>query len=169
MAFLIEDDILAPKGAILIEYKGLNPFSIYGKIRDMILTVFHARGVDYFEDDFRWDTTGEPINFFVRIHVDKKVDKWTRGYVYLRVQGSQPRDPLKPGWIQIEVSGKVSTAYPTETMFQKAIFYPFLYPYHYLMYNNIRRRYIRIYKEWIEHLEMEIRSTFNLMQRARLT
>ena len=163
--FVIEDDALAPKGYILIDYKGMNPFSIYAKMRDILLTIFRAGGKDFFEDDFRWDLTTEPVGFFVNVHVERKFDKWTKYYIFVRLQGKQPKDPSKPGWIQVEISGKVITKYPTETLLQKAIFYPFLFSYHYLIYNNIRRRYLGIHNERIEQLEKEIRSTFGMTQR----
>lgn len=168
MKFLIEDDILAPRGYIRIEFRGTDPLSIYTKIRDMMLTIFHARGVDYFEDFFQWDVTSDPAMLFVRIHVERGVDKWTRAYVYLKIHGKQSK-ATKSGWVDIEITGKMSTGYPTDTIFQKIVFYPFLYIYHYMIYNNIRRKYIGIYKKWIEEFEMGVRSTFGIVQRTRLT
>lgn len=167
MPFIVEDDILAPRGDITVGYRGYNPLEIYEKIRDFMLTIFHARGVDYFEDFFQWDVTVDPAMLYVRIHIDRKIDKFTRAYVYIVIHGKQSK-ASKQGWVNIKISGKITTVYPTETVLQKAMFWPFLYIYHYVMYNNIRRKYIGIYKKWIEELEREIRSTFNLIQRARL-
>jgi len=169
MAYVIEDDILAPKGAIIIEYRGPNPFAIYPRVRDFLMTIFEAKGLHIYEDDFRWDITGDPRSFFIRIRLDKGLDKFTRGVVGVRLQGNQPVDPRKPGTIEILLGGKIATEYPINTIFQKIVLKPFVWVYHHLIYDNIRRKYIQIYKAGMERLEAEIRSTFNLVMRERLT
>src|SRR3990170_3237887 len=121
MPYLIEDDALAPKGFKLIEYNGPNPFAIYGKMRDILLTIFRAGGKDFYEDDFRWDITSDPIGFFVKLRVFRKFDKWTQYHIFVRLQGRQPKDPSKSGSLQVEITGKLITSYPTDTIFQKAI------------------------------------------------
>lgn len=169
MAYVIEDDILAPKGAIVIEYRGSNPFAIYPRVADLLMTIFEAKGLHIFEDDFRWDVTSDPRPFFIRIHLDKGLDKFTRGIVSVRLQGKQPTDPKKSGSVEILIGGRITTSYPIETIFQKIVIKPFVWLYHSLIYDNIRRKYIQIYKAGIERLEAEIRATFNLIMRERLT
>jgi len=169
MAYIIEDDILAPKGAIIIEYRGPNPFAIYPRVADLLMTIFEAKGLHIYEDDFRWDITGDPRSFFIKIHLDKGLDKFTKGVVAVRLQGKQPTDPRKPGSVEILLAGKIATEYPIKTVFQKIAIKPFVWLYHNLIYDNIRRRYLKIYKAGMERLEAEIRSTFNLIMRERLT
>lgn len=169
MAYVIEDDILAPKGVILIEYRGPNPFAIYPKLRDFLMTIFEAKGLHIYEDDFRWDITGDPRSFFIKTRLEKGLDKFTKGTVSLQLQGKQPIDPRKSGSVEMRVGGKITTEYPIKTVFQKIVIKPFVWLYHNLIYDNIRRRYIKIYKAGIERLEAEIRSTFNLIMRERLT
>ncbi|MEM7821295.1 MAG: hypothetical protein QXX38_00535 [Candidatus Aenigmatarchaeota archaeon] len=169
MAYIFEDDILAPKRDLVIEYRGPNPFAIYRSIPDLLMRIFQARGVHIFEDDFRWDITDDPRPFFVRFHLDKGLDKWTRAYVWVRLQGRQPSDPSKQGSNEILIGGTIVTRYPVDTVWQKIFIKPFIWLYHHLIYNNIRRRYIQIYKAGIERLEAEIRSAYNLVMRERLT
>lgn len=169
MPYVIEDDILAPKGVIVIEYRGPDPFAIYPRIPGLLMTIFEAKGLHIFEDDFRWDITADPRPFFIKTRLNKGLDKFTRGVVSVRLQGKQPTDPKKPGSVEILIGGKITTRYPIDTVFQKIVIKPFVWLYHTLIYDNIRRKYIQTYKAGIERLEAEIRSTFNLIMRERLT
>lgn len=169
MAFVIEDDILAPREDIEIKYNGPNPFAIYEKIPKLLQTIFKARGVHYYEDEFRWDVTGDPRVFHIKMHLDKGIDRRTRGVVRIKLDGDQPVDPKKPGAIKIKIKGKIITSFPIETIFQRIFIKPFIWLYFHLIYINIRRKYIEIYKKGVEELESEIRATFGLMMRERLT
>jgi len=166
--FVYEDDVLAPKGAEVIEYYGPNPFAIYPKLKGLLQVIFHARGQHVFETQFRWDITSDPRQFFVLMHLERGLDNFTRLFVHLRIFGGQPTDPSKNGRLMVEISGRILTQYPAGTVWQKIIVGPFIWAYHHLIYNNVRRRYIRIGKEGIERLQKEIRSTLSLMERERL-
>jgi len=168
MVYAITDDVLAPKGVITIEYYGKNPFSIYPRISRNLQVIFHARGKDIFEDEFRWDVTADPNPFFIKVHLDKGLDKWTTMYIRLKIFGTQPTNPNKDGKMVLEISGDLITRYPTGTAWQKAIVTPFVWLYHHLIYNNIRRRYLKIGLEGIEKLETEFRSILGLVMRERL-
>lgn len=176
--YVIQDDVLAPKGVITIEYYGPNPFAIYPRIPGLLQRLYEARGVHYYEDEFRWDIAGDPNVFFILCHLDKGLDKWTRGFVYLKIWGAQPVDPNTPtGRLKIEINVIIRTEYPivSGTLDKKLlgiphfIVMPFIILYHWFWYNNIRRQYMRRYKERTERLETELRRTLNLMMRARLT
>jgi hypothetical protein len=167
MPFIIEDDVLAPRGYLQIDYKGPNPFVIYGKMKRLLMVIFRTGGKDYFEKDFRWDTSGEPISFFVKMNIERKVDKYTKGACYVVLQGKHPRDPKATnGWVKIVIRCVLTTKYPTETLFQKAVVFPFVYLYHRLMYNDIRRSYLRIHRERVQQLENEVRAVLNLTQKV---
>jgi len=166
--FVINDDILAPKPKIVVEYRGPNPFAIYPRIGGLLQGIFQARGVNYFEDDFRWDVTSDPRQFLLRMHLEKGFDKFSEGRVDLKIIGHQPLDPKKNGAIFIEISANIKTKYPSSTPFQKLIVLPFMFLYHYVYYNRIRRQYMRRYRVGVEKLEAEIRSTFNLMMREKI-
>jgi len=166
--FVVIDDILAPKGKIVVEYRGPNPFAFYPKISGLMQSIFQARGVHYFEDEFRWDVSSDPRQFLLRMHLAKGFDRFSEGRVDLKIIGEQPSDPKKTGAIFVEIGSTIVTRYPASTPLQKLVVLPFLIIYHWVYYNKIRRQYILRYKSGVERLEAEIRNTFGLVMRERL-
>ena len=164
-----EDDVLAPKDKIAIEYYGPNPFAVYPGLKGLIQVIFHARGQHIFETQFRWDITADPRPFFISMHLNLSLDRFTRLIVPMKIFGTQPSDPTKNGKLLVEIQGRITTTYPISTIWQRIFVEPFVWVYHHSIYNDVRRRYIQIGKEGIEKLGMEIRSTLNIMKRERLT
>ena len=168
MAYVIQDEVLAPKGAEIIEYYGPDPFRIYSKIGGLLQDIFQARGLHIFEDEFRWNTTTDPRPFFFIIRLEKGIDKFTDGIVKLKVFGAQPSDPTKNGRLLIEIAGVIKTTYPVKTWWHRLIIEPFIWIYHHAIYNKVRREYIRIYKQGIERLQAELRAMLGLVMHERL-
>lgn len=161
--FVISDEVLAPKANIVIEYFGENPFRIYPRISTLMQNIFKARGESVYEDDFRWDITGDPRQFFFLFRCERGIDGRTRYVIILKAFGRQPADPKdKNGKMLVEIKGYVVTRYPIKKRYQRAIFWPFIYFYHWAFYNKIRRRYIEFTKERIEELETELRKILEL-------
>jgi len=166
MDFSIKDDLLAPKGIKVLEFKGPNPFGFYKEIPNIMQLMFEVKGKDTFETDFRWDITSDPRPFFIKTHIQKKFDGFTGIIVALKIQGKQPSDPTKNGDVRIEISGTIETKYPANTVFQKIFLRPFIYLYYYTFYNKVRMQYFAYANRRIERLEDELRASFNLIQRA---
>jgi len=168
MAYVYQDDVLAPKGLVWFAYYGQDPFRIYSGIGDIFQEIFEVKGKDIFEDEFRWDITSDPNTFYVKFHVERKFDKWTKGNVHIAFLGAQPTDPNKKGRLMVELAGWVKTEYPFDTPLQRFAILPFILAYHYAMYNNTRRKYINILREKIEILEEHIRNKLNIPMREKL-
>ncbi len=170
MAFEIVDDFNVPKEVTSITYFGPDPFRIYTRISPLLQIIFQGKGEDVYEDDFRWDM-GDPQSFYFRFHLRKSLDKWTRVNFIVRTYGHQPKDPAAPnGRMTVEFLGTMTTRYPVGSdPVSKAFFLPFLYMYHYFMYNQIRRRYLLMYKTRIERFMNELRAILGIMQKPRLT
>ena len=166
MAYLLRDEILAPRNAIVIEYSGPNPFSVFGKIDQLFKTIFEAKGTNMFEDDFRWDVSADPNPFFFKYAVKRRLDKWTGFEVKTKVQGAQPKDKTKSGWVKIEISGTLQTEVPIQNQLVRAIWMPFFYAYMVAYYAKVRRRYIQSLNRGIESLEAELRTFFKIPVRA---
>ena len=174
MALRIVDDALAPKGAVVYEYYGPNPFSIYFGLSGILQSIFHVRGKDIFEDQFRWDTTGDPRQFFLRFHMNKGMDKFTEGNVNIKVYGMQPiNSESKEGKLLIEISGDLETSFFSKdapmTALQKIILEPFVWIYCHLWYYKIRRQYLHFLQDGVEQLEAEFRKKLGLEMHERLT
>lgn len=167
MAFVIKDDLLAPKGVKILEYKGPNPFGFYSQVHNIMQLIFEVKGKDTFEPVFQWDITGDPRPFFIRTHIKKKFDNFTGIQVGLKIQGKQPADPAKNGEVKIEIGGTIQTEYPARTIFQKIFLKPLILLYHYIFYNNVRMKYMVYAQRGIERLEDELRASLNLIQRSQ--
>lgn len=167
--YVIVDDILAPKGAIVLEYRGPNPFAIYLKLSGLLQVIFEGKGENFFEDEFRWDITEDPRPFFIRVHFEKGIDRFTDMHIGIKLQGKQPTDIAKPGVVFIEIGGHIRTSFPFDSLLDKLILFPFLWLYYHAIYINVKRRYIEMLKEKVEALESEIRANFAIMMRKRLT
>ena len=171
MSFEIVDDFNVPKEVTSVSYFGPDPFRIYTRISPLLQIIFQAKGENVYEDDFRWDNAGDPQSFYFRFRLERGLDKWTTAVFIIRVYGHQPKDPTDPkGRMTVEFMGTLRTRYPVGSgWFSKAFFLPFLYLYHYLSYNQIRRRYLLMYNTRIEKFMNELRSILGIMEKPRLT
>jgi len=170
MAFRMVDDVLAPKGALVYEYYGKNPFSIYFGLGGILQSIFHVRGKDIFEDEFRWDTTADPRPFFFVIRVGKGVDRFTDGFVKIKVFGAQPTNPTKEGKMLIEIASWIeSDFFGPLTGLQRLIIQPFVWIYNHTLYYKVRRQHIHFFQEGIEQLQEHLREKLGLDIHERLT
>jgi hypothetical protein len=111
----------------------------------------------------------DPRQFLLRMHLDKPLDRFTHGLVFLKIIGEQPSDPKKTGAMFVEIGSNINTKFSAKTAFDKMILLPFLWMYNITFYNKVRRRYIQIYKAGVERLEGELRTMFGMPMRERLT
>lgn len=158
-SWIVEDDILAPRGKIEINYKGPNPLQFYKKLdTNYFQARFEVGSTDFRERDFRWGADSEPHPFFIRIFVHKGFDKFTEANFEILFQGSQPSDPNKEGNVKITIGGNLTTKFELETGFQQTPFYKaLLWLYIKFFYANVRRGYLKDAQRRIELLVREIR------------
>jgi len=173
MVFQIVDDLNIPKEVKSINYSGPDPFRVYARVSPLLQIIFQSKGEDIYEEDFRWDDfkASDTHNFYFRFALEKRLDKWTMIRFVTRVFGHQPKDPSAPnGKMLIETLGTLRTEFPVgNDWLSKAFFIPFLWIYHYLMYNQIRRRYLLWTSTRIERFMNELRALLGIMQKPRLT
>jgi len=162
--YKISEEVLTPSGVTTIDYKGKDPFRLYFKLSGLLQSVYHGRGKNIFERSFKWDVTSDPPEFFVEMWFDDwKFDKFTRPQIRVRMHGYQPSDPEKPNGIcRVEIKVLLATEYNARSAFEKAIALPFVWLYHRLIYNEVRRRYMQILKERTHKLEVAIREEYGV-------
>lgn len=164
MAFVIQDEVFAPRETSVLEYHGPNPMGIYRELDTLARRLLEAKGTNVFEVDFRWDSTEDPRTFFINYFVEKSFDKLTKFRVDFKFYGTQPSDPSREGTLRLEVRAVITTRYsPSGIM--KVFFWPFFYFYHIAYYNQMRRRYIVYLKRRIEILLNELRHMLNIPAR----
>ena len=158
-----EDDCLAPRRRLKVEYTGPNPFKVYLTLKPKLRRIFQVETVGIWERDFRWDTTSDPRSFYIRVYVDKGLDQFSRMFVEITMQGEQPSDPNKSGKLTIYIGGRIRTNYELQTIFQRSPVYKAIrWLYHMIFYNKVRRTYIRLCTEMIERLWKELREELGI-------
>ena len=161
--WVFEDDCLAPERTLTIEYSGPDPFRVCRVLRDMLGRIFQVETIDLWERDFRWDISSDPRPFYMRMYVNKGIDARTRMMVEITVQGLQPSDPSKKGKVTIRISGRLRTEYNLKSFFQRSPLYKaFVWVYHKLFYEEVKRSYIHLCNRLIEELHLELRALFKL-------
>lgn len=164
ISYVIFDYVLSPEDKLKIEYKGPNPFRVYGKIPKLLQDIFYGRGMNIFEESFKWDITDSPPSFYFKIRFDDaKFDRFTRYQIYIKVFGAQPSDLNDPnGLLYMEIMPVITTTYEFSNVFEKSIAIPFIWMYHKFMYNNVRRRYMQMLKERTFRFAAAIRSELGI-------
>ncbi|MFH1623144.1 MAG: hypothetical protein ABIA12_01335 [Candidatus Aenigmatarchaeota archaeon] len=164
-SFKIIDDVLTPIDKLMLEYKGPNPFKVYGAIPKLMQIIFHGRGKNVFEDKFKWDITSDPRDFyFLFTWDDDKFDRFSKPKFTILGLGKQPSDPNNPnGALYMELKGRLETEYKFKRMnpvlgaIERSATPTFVWMYHRLIYSAVRRRYIQIMKERIYKISDAIR------------
>lgn len=158
-SWIIEDNILAPREKIEINYKGPNPLQFYKKLdSNYFQSRFEVGGTDFRERDFRWSADSDPHPFFIRVFIHKGYDGFTEANFEILFQGAQPSDPTKEGNVRISIGGNLRTEFKLETGFQQTpIYKALLWLYIKIFYANVRRGYLKDAQRRIELLVREIR------------
>ncbi len=159
----IEDDCIAKSAKLTLNYKGLNPLSIYQKVRGIIKQVTRVKEERIWERDYRYDTIGDLRGFYIRLYVYFKRDARTFILFELIFQGKQPVDPNKSGNLTMSISARLITEYRLDSTFQQSILYrSLLRMYYYLFYSEVRRRNLEDCNKYIDEILEKIRSELNL-------
>ena len=164
MAYIIQDNVLAPRHELIMEYTIQNPLQIYPQVDTMMRLIFESKGTHMYEPDFRWDTTEDPRGFFIKVYTERGLDQFTRFKVEVLLWGKQPADKTKSGSVKIVINGRIVTRFPTDNIFQKVFMQPFFYFYSKAYYNKIRRQHLKWVRDGIMKLESQIRDRLNIPQ-----
>ena len=143
----IKDNILAPKNKLVMRYKGEDPFSIARMLNSYLKDLLKVSSSKIYEDDVRWDKTGEPRPFFgmwrVRGGEDLK-DNWSQVWFAINYQGEQPIKQGQQGELRIEIKGFLQTKIPYHNFLQKAAWWVYFK----IFYNEQRREYLDRAKDY---------------------
>ncbi|MFH7880834.1 MAG: hypothetical protein QXI09_02385 [Candidatus Aenigmatarchaeota archaeon] len=154
MAWIIEDDCLAPERYIKLTYRGPNPFSVYQSTFGICRKYLEIDPSDYWERDFRWDISEDPRSFYARIIIQKSLDNRSKIFFEIIMQGKQPKEIKQEGEVVVLIGAKLITEYRQDTPFQQSLFYKTLLQiYNFFFYFKVRRRYLEICKYLCEKIK----------------
>ena len=158
-----EDDIFAPDAKIRIVYDGPNPFRVFAPTMTMVRNIMEVGSEDVWERDFRWDITSDPRSFFIRIYVNRGMDFRSKILTEIVFQGTQPTDPTKSGHLSLIINARLVTEYDLNGGWRKLpIFWGFLWMYHKIFYNKVRRGYLQMGEEMLKTLAAAYRRLLGL-------
>lgn len=155
--FTIKDDCLAPERYIYLNFSGPDPYGVAKKIGGMLNSFFHVSTSGTCEYDFRWDRTGDPVGFFNRWWVQKKLSGWTTAWFHIQVQGNKSKE-TNEGNFTLELSAELITDIKHANPFFKAIWWI----YSYIFYDKRRREYVRFCSNLAHGLRDELKEHYSL-------
>ncbi|MBS3052766.1 MAG: hypothetical protein J4428_05345 [Candidatus Aenigmarchaeota archaeon] len=145
---VMQDDCLAPDLQITLNFKGPNPIIAYQKLKRAMRDVWEVEAKDYWEREFRWDTSGDPREFLVKAYVVKMLDRFSRVIIEIYVHGHQPSDPSKSGDVEVRIGGYLKTEFGGKGIIDDArnpLYKGLLWMYNKYFYWGQRRYYLH---EW---------------------
>jgi hypothetical protein len=161
--WILEDDCLVPERVLRIDFKGPNPFKLYGAVPQFLRSIFDVRGKDVYEKEFRWDNTGDPRDFFSRFVVRKGYDMWSVVWAEVTMQGKQPSDPNKDGEVFILLTGKLLTRSPENTPWARTGVYKSIRWLSFrTLYNDVRKNMMEECRIKINDLKRSLEKTLGM-------
>ncbi len=159
--WVLEDDCLAPRAQIKIEFEGKNPIELYKKTSDILKKVWEVGGTDLWERDVRWDMMSG--DFYRRIYINKGLDSHSKIFAEIIMEGQQPKDPTKNGKITIYISAKLLSEFELKSALQKNPLYKgLLWLYNRIFYKDVRAGYLKICQDLLNKVDMEFRSILSI-------
>jgi hypothetical protein len=165
-----EVDCFKPKRVITIQYSGPNIRDIVRRAPGIIQAGMKTTGTRTYIDEYYIDVTDpNKINFHIFWHsirgFDQRSSMW--GFIKLK-QGVLLPDGT--GSVNIEFYAKVLTNWERETLIQRSPIYSLLKKiYTYVFYDDRRRKYLDLCKEWEEEMIRRMKDLLKLLETAEYT
>ncbi|MDD5416423.1 MAG: hypothetical protein PHU12_00425 [Candidatus Aenigmarchaeota archaeon] len=157
--FSIKSDVLSPTASKTIEYTGNHPAQIFKMIPELIQDIFGIGTSKIWEDEIRWDTTGDPVSFYGKWRAKDSKDKFSTYWVEIEVTGQQNRE--RKGNVKVKIKGNVTTELSYDIAFMKLLFEM----YRYSFYEKQRKTYIDEVARGLNNFEDAIRVHFDMLRR----
>lgn len=167
---MIHDDCMTPSPTyITLDYAGPNPQNIYKKIRELFMSIWKVGTDEIREKEVSWDRTTASEKFKVKFEVVKDMDAFSYMLITVDLEGEakHSRQFGKEGTARIQMEASLRTEYPQDTLWQKSLFYEMYRTfYHKVIYEDVRKKYLRECKEEILRMQEEIKSFLNILPKS---
>jgi hypothetical protein len=155
----IVEDCLAPARFVYLTYSGKSPFAVASKIAEMLQPFFRVSSAGISETDFRWDETGDPVQFYFTwwVERDDELSRWSQQRFNIMVQGNQTKE-TKEGEFTLRVDARLNTKFEFSNPFLKMFFWL----YDYIFYFRRRSEFLKECEELVYEFRDELKEHFNL-------
>jgi hypothetical protein len=134
---VLRDDLLTPAHKKTLEFSGLHPSRLIRELPEIIKDILKIESADFFEDEFKWDVSGDPIEFYVVWRARQPdLDKWSTIWLKFTLHGFQNKKD-KIGKAKLTITGYLETKFPYNNFLHKSL----LRLYNYMFYTQQRRKY----------------------------
>jgi hypothetical protein len=150
-------EVFQPQNFKTIRYEGHHPSRVLQFIPGLMKKAFKITSTDFYEDEIKWDVSGDPIEFLGLWRAKDDLDNRTLVWTKIKVIGKQNKKD-KMGFVDINIEPWMYTELPYSNIMDKMLAksYSFLY------YGNIRRKYIKRELIKLKKLENSIREELGL-------
>lgn len=131
-------DIFSPQHIKVIKYSGNHPSKTLKMIPSLIKFVFRITSTNFYEDEIKWDKSGEPIEFFGQWRGRDGKDRRTDIWIKVKVIGEQ-NSKDKNGDVTIQIEPYMITKLPYSNFLDKLL----AKTYSHFFYGNHRKEYIK--------------------------
>lgn len=153
----IYDDCMAPERYIWLTYSGPDPWGVVKKITDSIRGFFHVSASGTNHERLNWDITADPVTFYSKWWVRKKMSGRTYALIKLWIQGSKSKVD-NTGQFTMRVSADLHTVFSGPSLILK----PFWLTYSYLFHDRVRQKFIERCRNLTLNFRNEIKEHYNL-------
>jgi len=154
----VKYDILSPEPTKSLEFTGTNVSKLISLIPDILKDIFRVEDSSIFEDELKWDVSGEDTEFFGTWRAKVSKDTRTTVWISVKIQGEENKD--KNGHVVVRMSGTITSSFSFENILEKALGWLHIRN----VYSKQLRNYIEESKQQLNKLENEIRRKFQIIE-----
>ena len=158
----IKQDVLAPEYLKVLKLSGYHPSELLKLIPSLLLEIYRQQSPSLFEDNLRWDASGDPINFYAIWRIRDGKDARTKVFTKVVVEGQQSKTDLS-GSIVVAIRSWVQTDVEYNNPLSRAG----IWFYDRVFYKKHRLQYIDEARRNVLILEDAIKAHFGTLERRR--
>ena len=159
---VLEDNCFAEEpGRLEMKLSGPGTEKLYGKMYQLLKTVFNVSDADIQESSYSWSKGEKGDKFSINWWLHKDMDTFSYLYVNIKLSGTGGQ----AGSATIAIRGLLRSEYPQDTVWQRSLFYEMLRTFwHRIFYHRKREEYAEDCRHNIVLFERKIRQFYELLK-----
>jgi len=150
-------DVYSPHFEKIIKYNGDHPSKVLKIIPPLIKIVFRITSTKFYEDEIKWDSSTDLIDFYGQWRGKDEKDARTAIWIKVKILGKQNKNDKK-GWVEIHIHPYMITKIPYTSILEKIL----AKPYSHFFYGVQRKKYISRELIHLQRFENEIKDQLGL-------